>query len=132
MNHTELLMRRRNVRAEILADPVTITVSRAGEPIKTAAGGYVQGELFDIAPQRARIIQNKRRYNPGIVNSEAGDIPHTDYLLLAEYNRDIEVDDRFIWRDEYYEVTGIYGARTESILATIDLLGRRNRDGQGR
>lgn len=130
MNHFELLMRRRVVQAFIDADPVRIEFSRSGPTEKTAAGGYVQGEGSTLSPQTARIVPNRRRYTDGIVNSEAGDIPHTDYLLVGAHNLDIAVDDEFTWLGEWYRVTGIHTTRRqESTLAAIDFLGKPNRNG---
>jgi len=128
MNHAELIMRRRNVLEFIKADPIALIISRDAEPTKTAAGGYVKGIEDDpLPPQQARIVQNRRRYNNGIVNSEAGDIPHTDYLLIGMHTLDVQVNDRFLWLNEHYTITGIHQARTESVLASIDLLGPDNR-----
>jgi len=127
MNNTELLMRRRNVRAYIKADPSDIVITRGGAPEKTAAGGYVKSAPTPLPQQRVRIVQNKRRYNNGLVNSEAGDIPHTDYLLIAKHDANIEVEDAFTWLGINYKVTGISETRTESLLASIDLLGKENR-----
>lgn len=129
MNRVELIMRRRNVLAFIKADPVFIEFSRNGEPIKSAAGGWIKSPATVLPSQRARIVQNKRRYNNGIVNSEAGDIPHTDYLLLGMHTLNIKEEDEFVWLGEHYKVTGIHEARTESTLASIDLLGEENRHG---
>lgn len=129
MNNAELVMRRRNVKAFIQADPVSVAISRKAEPIKSAAGGYTQGTPTVLAPQQARIVLNKRRFNNGIVNSEAGDIPHTDYLLIATHDKDFRVDDTFVWLGQNYSITGLHKNRTESILCSIDLLGADNRNG---
>lgn len=128
MNHAELVMRRRNVLEFIKVDPVSIQFSRSGTPQKTAAGGFVKPDATLLAPQQARIILNRRRYTDGIVNSEAGDIPHTDYLLVGMHTLNIEKEDAFIYLGENYKITGIYGARIESVLAAIDFLGPVNRD----
>lgn len=127
MNHTELIMRRRNVRAFIEADYIRIVLSRNAPSVKTAAGGVLPGPASTLPPQKVRIVLNKRRFNGGLVNSEAGEIPHTDYLLIAEYNRDIQVEDSFMYMAEHYKVIARYGARTESLLFSIDLLGKENR-----
>jgi hypothetical protein len=124
-------MRRRNVRAFIDADPVSIVLTREAAPTQTAAGGFVASAPADPLPaQRARIVQNKRRFNNGIVNAEAGDIPDTDYLLLGNYSFNGEVNDIFFWQDRKYTITGIHELRTESFLASIDLAGPVNRHGQ--
>lgn len=126
MNHTELVMRRRNVLAFIQADPVQVAFTRDSPPTKSAAGGFLQGTPTTLPLQQARIVQNKRRYNNGLVNSEAGDIPHTDYLLIGMHTLDVQVGDRFTWLGEHYAITGIHEARTESHLCSIDLFGKPN------
>lgn len=128
MNPTELLMRRRNVQAFIDADPFTLVVVRAQPPIKnTATGGYIAQPDVPLAPQKARIVQNVRRYTSGIVNSEAGDIPNSEYRLVGMHTLDLEPNDQFAWLGENYRVTGIHMARTESTFAAIELLGPDNR-----
>jgi hypothetical protein len=123
-------MRRRNVREFISADALSIRLTRAGAPIPSEAGGYKPNpNKYTLEPQMFRIVQNKRRFNPGIVNSEAGDIPHTDYLLLGIHTVDVEKEDSFVWNGENFKVVGIHGLRKESLLATIDYLGAKNRDG---
>lgn len=121
-------MRRRNVDAFIKADPVSLTVTRPGTISTTAAGGRVRNAPTTLSPQQARIVQNKRRYNPGIVNGEAGSIPHTDYLLIARYNANFEENDEFVWQGETYRIVGINELRDESLLASIELLGTPNRE----
>lgn len=129
MDKTELIMRRKNVRAFIDADPVQISIIRKPDPVKNPlTGGYVkQSDVPPLDPQTARIIQNVRRYTAGIVNSEAGDIPHTEYRLLGMHTLDLERDDEFKWLGENYKVVGIHKARTESVYAAIELLGEDNR-----
>lgn len=131
MNTMELAMRRKNVRAFIDADRFPLVVSRAPERIKnTETGGWIMPSTRTPLPsQRARIVQNVRRYTAGIVNSEAGDIPHTNYLLIGMHTLDLQVTDEFEWLGETYHVVGIFKARRESTLAAIDLLGVENRNG---
>lgn len=129
MNHAELIMRRVNVREFIKADAISLVITREPAPVKnTETGGYLLGT--DIPPldaQVARIVPNRRRYTNGIVNAEAGDIPHTDYLLIGNYNLNVEVNDTFPWQGEKYQVTGIHEQRRESTLCSIDLHGKVNR-----
>lgn len=128
MNPVELLMRRRNVRAFIKADPVNIVVLRQGPSVKTPAGGYIKGTIQTLDSQEGRIVLNKRRFNPGVINSEAGDITETDYLLIGQHTFDLEVGDVFHWLGQQYKVIGIHLNRQESLLASIDLLGKPNRE----
>lgn len=132
INRVELIMRRRVVKAFIKADVMPLVLTRELPAVKNPeTGGYVRasGDPSVLDPQDMRIIQNVRRYTDGLVNAEAGDIPNTEYRLLAEWNADIEEDDTFIWEGEHYYVSGIHEARDESIFASIDLLGKRNRNG---
>ncbi len=131
MNPMELAMRRRNVRAFIDADRFPLVVTRVPERVKNLeTGGWLKpsSKAEPLPRQWARIVQNVRRYTAGIVNSEAGDIPHTNYLLIGMHTLDLQVDDQFQWLDETYRVTGIFKARRESTLASIDLFGQENRN----
>lgn len=128
MNPTEMVMRRKNVREFINADPVEIVLERRPPATITAAGGTVASKPVPLKPQTVRIVLNKRRFNNGIVNSEAGDIPHTDYLLIGSHKLDVEDEDMFTWRGNFYKVTGKFDHRTESTLCSIDILGERNRN----
>lgn len=126
MNHTELIMRRRVVLAFIKADPVEVSFVRRSTPTRTAAGGLVNVPDEPLVPQQARIIQNKRRYDNGLVNSEAGSIPDTTYLLLGMHTLDVKKDDVFWWMGNEYKVTGIHPTRTETKLCSIDFNGPAN------
>jgi len=130
MNQTELIMRRRTVSAFIEADKFALVITRALPPVKTGAGGYAPSTQppNTLSSQRARIVLNKRRYTAGIVNSEAGDIPHTDYLLIGMNTLNLEKEDEFDYVGDHFKVIGIYEQRTESTLAAIELLGPRNRN----
>lgn len=128
MDRVELIMRRRVLGAFIDADPVQIVFTRAGVISKTAAGGTVRGNPTTLPSQRARIVQAKRRYDNGLINSEAGYIPHTEYLLLGRHTLDVEKDDEFTWRGDTWTVTGIHPTRTESFLCSIDFLGPPNQE----
>ena len=124
-------MRRRSVYAFIAADVSELVLTRKLPPVKNAeTGGYLRSteEPLDLDPQKMRIVQNVRRYTDGLVNAEAGDIPNSEYRLIARHDADIEVNDTFVWLGEHYYVSGIHEARTESVFAAIDLLGNRNRN----
>lgn len=126
MNLTELVMRRRNFQAFVDADPVSVAFVRQPAPTPTAAGGTIRTAPTTLAPQTGRIVPNVRRYDPGLVDAEAGDIPRTRYLLLGAHNMDVAVDDRFSWRDQHYVVRGIHPTREESTLCAIDFEGPSN------
>lgn len=128
MDKTELIMRRKNVRAFIDADPVFIEVTRKTAPVKNPqTGGFKPGVDVKLLPQKARIVQNVRRYTAGLVNAEAGDIPDSEYRLIGNYTLDLEANDTFTWLGEHYTVLGIHTARQESVFAAITLRGPENR-----
>ena len=88
MRKTELVMRRKNVKAFIEADPIrNLVVTRATEATRTAAGGYLAGVKQTLPPQDKvfRIVQNVRRYDPGNINSEAGDVTDSRYNIVGIY-----------------------------------------------
>lgn len=126
MNPIELIMRRRAVNAFILADPVKIQFQRENEPTISAAGGRVKSTTFTLLPQTARIVHNYRRYNNGVINTEAGFILKSSYLLLGFHTLDVKVDDMFTYGPNHWRITGIHPTRTESKLCSIDFLGERN------
>ena len=127
MNPVELMMRRRNVDAFEKADPIELVIIRTPEPTKTAAGGWVKNAPAEpLPPQSARIVHNTRRYKNGLVNTEPGDIPDTDYLLIGAHDLDVEVNDRFVWRGDFYTITGIHPWRFESKLCSIQFSGPPN------
>lgn len=135
MNAVELTMRRINVKAFILADPVSVLFKRRPEPTRTPAGGFAPAGPAQALPsvQTARIVHNTRRYKNGLVNAEAGDIPQTDYLLIGFHDIDVEVNDTFDWEDidgvkNNYRITGIHPFRQESTLCSIEFNGPKNRD----
>lgn len=128
-------MRRRNVAAFIAADPFAIELQRTPEPTKTPAGGYASTSSPEaISSQTVRIVHNTRRYKTGLVNSEAGEIPQTDYLLIGLHTLDVKEGDLFQWDDLQgragnYKITGIHPFRKESTLCAIEFDGPENRNG---
>lgn len=129
MNRAELLARRKNVAAFVRADPVELLIFRPQPAVKNPlTGGMTKAEDEELLPQEARIVQNVRRFTSGVEHSEAGDIPNSQYRLIATYATDIEPLDKFMWQGEWYKVMehGIHRARIESVYAAIELLGPPN------
>jgi len=126
MDRIELIMRRRVVGAFIDADPVFITVTRDLPPTRTAAGGLTSTPGPPLPVQKARIVQNIRRLSPGLVNTEAGEIPDDTFLLIGRHSLDIQVDDTFLWRGLKYRVDRVHPFRFESTLCVLDFDGGPN------
>lgn len=126
MDRSELIMRRKNVAEFILADPLSIEITRETDPVRSEAGGHLPGKTEVLPPQTVRVVQNVRRYTAGIVNAEAGDIPNGLYVLIGRHNLDLKKDDAFFIEGEKYIVLGLFGLRKESVLATLDFYGKQN------
>lgn len=129
MNRAELLARRKNVAAFVKADPIELLIFRPKPAVKNPlTGGKVKAEDEELLPQEARIVQNVRRFTSGVEHAEAGDIPNSQYRLIATYATDLEPLDKFMWQGEWYKVMehGIHRARIESVYAAIELLGPPN------
>ncbi len=129
MNRAELLMRRKQVVAFVKADPFELIVHRPQPAVKNPlTGGMIKSGDAELLPQEARIVQNVRRFTSGVEHAEAGDIPNSQYRLIATYATDLEPLDKFMWQGEWYKVMehGIHRARVESVYAAIELLGPPN------
>lgn len=131
-SRVELVARRRLVDAFIKADPVTVVLSRQGDKIQSAAGGHTRPDPSDLDPQQVAIIPGKRRWDSGLVNSEAGDIPVADYYILGRHTLDIRADDEFTWLANGYKIESVHPIRNssatdaESVLAVMKMRGPTN------
>ena len=126
INRVELIVRRRLVKAFIDSDAIAIQLARRQERTKTAAGGWTTTEAPALPSQVVRIIPSKRRYDNGLVNAEAGQLPNSEYLLLGSHNLDVMVDDIFLWNSSQYRVTGILPNTEERTLCSISYFGPPN------
>lgn len=127
MNPIELIVRRRLVDAFIKADSVRVSFIRRVNRQKTEAGGWVsEPDLPPLSPQTVRLIPSKRRFDNGLINAEAGEIPKSEYLLLGSYRLDVRVTDIFLLDGLWYRVTGIIPNTTERTLCSVDLRGPTN------
>lgn len=126
MNPVERIVRRRLVRAFIDADAIAVQFAGRVVRTRTEAGGWVTSKGPALPPQTVRIVPSKRRFDNGLVNAEAGEIPHTEWLLLGHHDLDVKVDDEFQWNGAYYKVTGILPNREERTLCSIDYRGPHN------
>lgn len=123
MNRSELIMRRRNVKAFIDADPTDAIFSRVTR-VATAAGSWTESDPIPLPDsQRVRIMDAKRRYTTPFVNTEAGDIPLSPYILIGRHDMDIQPHDTLVWRGTTYKVASVHPDREERTVAGIDNLG---------
>ena len=116
-------MGRRQVRALILADPISVRFIRR-EKISTPSGGWRWGLETVLAPQRVTLIPFKRRMTEFLVNTELGDVPDLPYVMLGEWNLDVKEGDTFTHLGEKYEVKTIDLADRETKTAAhVDYYG---------
>lgn len=131
-SRVELVVRRRAVAAFIQANPTSVIFVRPGEKVKTAAGGYTPGPPTTLPPQQVFIGPSKRRYDSGIINSEAGNVIETEYLLMGFHTIDVEVNDTFKVLGKNYFIKSVHPWRApgidgvESVLCAIDYRGSDN------
>lgn len=125
MNPTELIFRRRNVKAFIEADPVDVSFVRVSR-VRTPAGGWTEATLPPLPPQRARIVPAKRRYGGQQVNTEAGQVDLYPYQLLGFHDMDIAEDDTFSVNGQDYQVKTIEADREERTVAAINYYGAKD------
>ena len=126
LSRVELVVRRRLVRAFIEANSVSIQFTRRQERVRTEAGGWTTTLSDPRQSQVATIIPSKRRFDNGLVNAEAGQLPRSEYLLMGLYNLDVEVDDTFTWDGAQYKITGILPNREERTLCSMNYEGPPN------
>lgn len=119
MNRVELIMRRRQVKAFINADPVDIIPERV-EMVRTPAGGTTKGPVKQLDPVRVRIVNATRRFVNMQINTEAGSVPHSTFLLLAPHDAGLLEGDLFTWGGADLVVTSIHPSHEERLLAFVD------------
>lgn len=106
MGNVELLAMRRQVLAFIEAQPIQLRLQR---PTWTdsAAGGRIEGDPVQLAWQRFRLVPFKRRLTRQTVDTQDGDIPLTEYVLVGRHNADVQTDDYFEYSGRTYRVVGV-------------------------
>lgn len=122
MHPTERLMHRRQVDAEINADPVRVTMERR-EKTSDGAGGFVWGSYVPQAPVEVLIMPAKRRMSDMLVNTELGDVVDYPFWLLARHTADIQPGDKFLWEGDTFVVKQIHIKVEASVTAQIDYFG---------
>lgn len=122
MSPTERLMHRRQVDAEIKADPVMITPRRR-EEVADGAGGSTYTDYVPQQDTEVLIMPAKRRMSDMKVNTELGDVIDYPFWLLARHNANIKPGDLFDWAGDVFEVRQIHIKVEASITAGIDYYG---------
>lgn len=121
-------MRRRQTKAFVDANPIEIVITRHGARTKTPAGGWVKSAPTTLAPQTVTLVLAKRRFNSGVINSEAGDVQDSDWLLIAPNGADIQADDEFVAYGDHYTVRSVNHLRNDEFFASVENNGAVNRD----
>lgn len=103
LSHVELITARRQVNAEINADPVDVELRRRTK-INDGAGGWKWSDFVPLKAQEVTIIPAKRRLSEMLVNTELGDVVHAPYIILGRHNFDVQRGDRFTWNGDDFVV----------------------------
>lgn len=106
MVDVELLAQRRQVLAFIKAQPLLIRLLRPAMT-DTAAGGRIEGDPVELDWQRFRLVPFKRRLTRQTVDTQDGDIPLTEYVLVGAHNADVQTDDYFEYQGRTWRVVGV-------------------------
>lgn len=122
MHPTERLMHRRQVDAEIKADPVVI-LPRRRTKVSDGAGGFTYTDYVPQQNTEVLIMPAKRRMSSMFVNTELGDVVDYPFWLLARHNANIQPGDLFDWAGDVFEVKQIHIKVEASVTAQIDYYG---------
>jgi hypothetical protein len=120
-NRVELLLKRRQLRAYIQAEPISVVFHRR-EKIRVS-GGWKWGPEQILLPQEARLVPAKRRYGDATTNTEAGQVANWPYILVGYYDMDVQPKDWFEHQGDKYEVQSIEQDRDEKTNAFVDYFG---------
>lgn len=115
-------MARRQVDAEINADPVIITPHRRSK-IDDGAGGFTLSPPIPQVPVEVLIAPAKRRLSDMITSTELGDVVDYSYILLARAGSDIKRGDTFQWQGDDYKVVSLHIKTEVSVTAQVDYFG---------
>jgi hypothetical protein len=122
----ELIMARRQIRAMIQADPISVTLSRRTKT-KTAANGWVWSSPTALAAQTCRLIPFGMRVTQFLLNTDLGKLPQLPYLLLGPAGMDAKRGDTFVFNGDNFElVTEDIGEPEVKCLYQVDYWGGEN------
>ena len=97
---------RLNMDAYIKSDPIMLQIERRVRE-QTANNGWRMGAPQEKDPQQFRILPFKRRLSEFMVNTQDGEIPRADFILIGRWNVDIERWDSFMYNGDKYMVVSI-------------------------
>lgn len=106
MDRKALPLLRKNLKEFIKADPREITLQRV-EKVPTDNGSWIEGDPEEIDPQIFRIVPMKRRLSNLEVDTQDGDIPLADFVLVGFWNADCQADDEFDLNGDKYKVVQV-------------------------
>lgn len=98
----EIRLQRKQTRAYIAADPLPVILSRSSL-VRDPSGGYVRNTPTSLASQLMRLDPTAANNAP-VRRTVDGIEISPEYVLLAEWNADIERGDWFYKSDVKYEI----------------------------
>lgn len=99
-------MQRRQTKAFINAAPSTVILSRAGFT-SNGAGGRIQGAPSPLPSQTVRLLIPSANYGQGERQLLDGQVVQVDYIMLCEWDADVERGDWFYKDGEKFEVVSV-------------------------
>jgi hypothetical protein len=104
MHPLEMSIHRRNTKAFIDADPMTLVLTPT-PLVRTASGGYKRAEQPSREAQVFRLIPStKTQDNLKSAKSSTGRVVQIEFVLLGEWNCVMEQWDRFEFDGDLYEL----------------------------
>ena len=95
MDTVERAVMRKQTKHFIDDNPVTVTLNRPGSKSSDGAGGFVVAMGSDLDPQVMRLITMNQSGEAVSRSSLDGTIVQPNYVLLGEYDADINEGDTF-------------------------------------
>ena len=107
MDKFEQKMQHRQIEAFVDAEEISVELWRK-DRMELTSGGYGWGDPYQLPAQRARLVPYKRRYTEIVVNTQYGDVPELQYLLIFPTpDANIKREDWFFHEGARYEVESI-------------------------
>lgn len=116
-------MARRQVEQMINGNPVTLVLNRYTK-IPAPDGGYTLSPTpTPLDAQVFTLIPFKRRMTEFLINTELGDVPNLEYVLLGFHTANVMRGDEFTYNNEDFKVEQLELDREVRVAAAIVYVG---------
>lgn len=124
-NPVELRVQRKITTAYIAAEPNEVVLNRPNY-ITTAGGGKRKdpnNPTTPLAPQKVRLVPFKKRMTIFNHDKPEGNVDNLPYVLIGEWDMDIEKSDELTWDGGRYKVHSIEPTRSFRTAANLSYTG---------